>query len=156
MEEPDREFRSFGGAESVGEVVGGLVLVELAGGDVPGLCSSSSRGADAESVCDAFGGVSVELASADAAVVDESVVDVAELSLHGGASPVEALCLGKALFEIADPDVDRRDLAGLLVDRRGELFDGPLGVGDGVLVATPSEGSVVFGEGVVGLLESVA
>ena len=36
MQEADRELDALGGAEALGEAVGGLVLVELSGGDVPG------------------------------------------------------------------------------------------------------------------------
>ena len=156
VQEADRELGASGGAEALGEAEGGLVLIELSGSDVPGPGRFAAGGSGAEGVGDAFGGVSADLAGADAAVVAEAAVDVVELGLHGRASLVELACLGEALFEVGDAALDRVDLVGSFADRSGQVLDGSLGVGDVEFVASASEGPVVFGEGVEGSLESVA
>ena len=64
------------GSESGCEPVGGLVLVELSGGVVPGLGSLAAGGSVAEGVGDAVGGVVAELSAADVGVVVEACGDV--------------------------------------------------------------------------------
>lgn len=82
VEVAEGELHSLGRAEAFGEAVGGVVLVELSGGDVPSLRVLAADGSVAECSGDSLGGVAADLADSGAAVVAEAGVDVGELGLH--------------------------------------------------------------------------
>lgn len=131
-------------------------MIALSGGDIPGPRLLPSCGSRADGAGDAFGGVPADLAGADAAVITEPASDVVELGLHGRAALIELACLGEALFELADAGLGRVDLVGTLADWSRQVLDGSLGVGDVEFVASASEGTVAFSEGVERSLESVS
>jgi len=151
-EEPDRQLGAFGGAESSAETVGGLVLIELSGGNVPGPSGFGFVGSTAERVGDASGWLTAGAAAAVAAVVVEAVCDVAELGFHGRAPVVEGFGSGQSPIDAALLINQLLDTGGLGLDLVGQRFVGVVGVADLGFVAASSDGPIDLGECVGGVL----
>jgi len=131
-------------ADSGGELVGGLVLVEPPRCVVPSLCGFASQGSCAEGVNYSDGRVAARLSAANVGVVVKPSGDVGETSFERGSlAAVGVLGLRELAVDALQLILQTFDVGLLVADLVGEFFDGLSGVGDLGFVASAAEWSVV-------------
>ncbi len=134
------------GWPEAGVIVGGVVLVEVAGGVVPGSGWFPFGGSGPDGVEDEAWWLAADLAGAEFPVGFELVIDGGELVLPVGPVHGDLPGLGEASFDglgVAGEPLDRGRLS---VDLVWEVGDGAFGGCDVGLVTAAPERPVVLGE----------